>query len=116
VGRIRVSGRWMECSLVTLSVGSVPAWQLPCQGGATFGYDEMKARPTLTLPSGAPIHLAGPLAGHTGLMAAMASGRHTAEAALGRLGHRTRDEEPIPSAPEAEDGFLPTIAAHPKGR
>jgi sarcosine oxidase subunit alpha len=116
VSRIRVSGRWVECDLVTVSVGSVPAWQLPCQGGATFGYDEINARPTLTLPSGAPIHLAGPLAGHTGLMAAMASGRHAAEAALGRVGHPTSDEEPIRSDPEAEGVFLTPIRAHPKGR
>ena len=68
------------------------------------------------MPSSAAIQLAGSLAGHAGLNAASASGRHAAQAALHRLGLAASDQEAPRADYETEQAFLPPIAAHPKAR
>ncbi|WP_292150806.1 hypothetical protein, partial [Mesorhizobium sp.] len=78
--------RWIDCDLVAVSVGSVPAWQLPCHAGARVGYDDATARMTLSLPVGAAVRLAGAVAGKSRLQSAMADGRRAAREALERLG------------------------------
>jgi sarcosine oxidase subunit alpha len=70
----------------------------------------------LTLPPSAAVHLAGPLAGHAGLNAAIASGHRAAQIAVRRLGVAAAHGDILPADSETEEGFLPPIVAHPKGR
>jgi sarcosine oxidase subunit alpha len=116
VARVRVAGRWIDCDLVAVSAGTAPAWQLPCQAGATVGYDEATARMTLKVPQGTALHLAGSIAGTSGLEATMASGRRAARMALAGLGHGLADE-PLADDPEAaEPNLRNPVTGHPKKR
>ncbi|RWI17996.1 MAG: FAD-dependent oxidoreductase [Mesorhizobium sp.] len=115
VTRVRIGSRWIDCDLVAVSVGSVPAWQLPCHAGAIVGYDDATARMTLSLPVGAAVRLAGAVAGKSRLQSAMADGRRAAREALERLGHGDppdvqNEYEPEPAA------WAQPLAGNAKGR
>jgi sarcosine oxidase subunit alpha len=113
LARVRTGGRWVECDLLTVSVGQVPAWQLPCQAGAKVGYDTTIASMTLAIPKG-PVELAGGLAGCNEVETAIADGRRAAAAALSRLGHII---EPIATKPaDVRSGYVQPIVADAKGR
>ncbi|MBZ9894507.1 MULTISPECIES: 2Fe-2S iron-sulfur cluster-binding protein [unclassified Mesorhizobium] len=114
VRRVRVGSRWMDCDLVVMAVGSAPAWQVPCHAGAKVGYDEATARMTLTLPDGA-VHLAGAVAGRTGLSSAMADGRRAAHEALHGLGHSDLPNASSEFEPEAV-AWAQKLTGHEKGR
>jgi sarcosine oxidase subunit alpha len=115
LARVRVGGRWIECDLLAVSAGQVPAWQLPCQAGATVGYDAATGSMTLTLPK-APVHFAGSVAGDNDLRGAIAGGRRAAAAALSRLGKAVvEDRSPIRPTATSPVHVLP-IVADPKGR
>ncbi|MBX3568019.1 MAG: (2Fe-2S)-binding protein [Rhizobiaceae bacterium] len=62
LARVRVGRSWIDCDLLAVSAGEVPAWQLPCQAGGKVGYDTASAAMTLTMPD-APVRLAGGVAG-----------------------------------------------------
>lgn len=115
LARVRVGGRWIECDLLTASVGHAPAWQLPCQAGAKVGYDAGSGSMTLTAPNQS-VHLAGGVAGCDDPDAAIADGRRSAAAALAQLGHEVEQEKLIarPMAPTPR--YVQPIVAHPKGR
>ena len=115
LARVRVGGRWIECDLLAVSTGQVPAWQLPCQAGAKVGYDAATGSMTLSLPK-ASIHLAGSVTGDSELKSAIAGGRRAASAALSRPGHGAAPDA-IAAEPEAiHIAHVQPIVADPKGR
>ena len=115
LSRVRVGGSWIECDLLAVSAGQVPAWQLPCQAGARVGYDADSGSMTLTLPK-APIHLAGAVSRGSDLQGAIASGRQAAAAALSRLGQAVVEDR-IPNKPTITSRLhVEPIVANPKGR
>jgi sarcosine oxidase subunit alpha len=115
LARVRVGGRWIECNLLTVSAGQVPAWQLPCQAGAKVGYDATTGSMTLSLPK-APIHLAGSVAGDNDLIGAIAGGRRAAEAARSQLGQAAAPDA-VAAAPAAiHSALVQPIVADPRGR
>lgn len=113
LARVRVGGRWVECDLLTIAVGEVPAWQLPCQAGAKVGYDDVSGSMTLTLAQGS-VQLAGSVAGDHGLEGAVADGRRAAAMSLQRLGHAVAQDAVLgkPSCPV----HVQPILADAKGR
>jgi sarcosine oxidase subunit alpha len=40
ISKVKIRDEWITCDLLVVSVGQTPAWQLPCQAGASLGYDE----------------------------------------------------------------------------
>ncbi|TGS17086.1 FAD-dependent oxidoreductase [Mesorhizobium sp. M2E.F.Ca.ET.209.01.1.1] len=114
LARVRVGGSWIACDLLALSIGSAPAWQLPCQAGGKVGYDAAMQMMTITLPQGS-VHLAGAVTGADELEDAIASGRRAAAAALLRLGHAIAAEPPVTSK-SARPRYVQPIVADPKGR
>ncbi|SDA93822.1 2Fe-2S iron-sulfur cluster-binding protein [Mesorhizobium qingshengii] len=115
LARVRFDGRWIECDLLAVSAGQVPAWQLPCQAGAKVGYDAATGSMTLTRPK-APIYFAGSVAGDNDLRGAIAGGRRVAAAALSRLGQAVGEDSP-PTRPTATSPVhVQPIVANPKGR
>lgn len=115
LARVRVSGRWVECDLLTISVGEVSAWQLPCQAGAKVGYDDVSGSMTLTLAQG-PIQLAGSVAGDHGLEGAVAGGRRAAALALQRLGHAVVQDTVLGKVKPSCPVHVQSIIANAKGR
>lgn len=79
-GTVDGGGRVIDCDLVAMSTGYVPAYQLPCQSGARLGYDDAKAMFSL---DGLPgiVRLAGSVDGRYELDAVLADGRHVGAAA-----------------------------------
>ena len=114
VARVRIDDRWIECDLVAVSAGAVPAWQLPCQAGAKVGYDEKSAHMKLTMDHGAVL-LAGAVAGRSSLDAATADGRCAGLNALARLGRAVRSDTAAHDTSPEPVGWAQPIAADPKG-
>ncbi|RAZ77241.1 2Fe-2S iron-sulfur cluster-binding protein [Mesorhizobium atlanticum] len=115
LARVRVGGSWIACDLLAVSIGSAPAWQLPCQAGGKVGYDAATQTMTITLPKG-PVHLAGAVAGADDLEDAIADGQRAAAAALSRLGHAIADQPPAVAPKAARPRYAQPIVADPKGR
>lgn len=115
LARVRIGGRWVECDLLTISVGEVPAWQLPCQAGAKVGYDDVTGSMTLTLARGS-IQLAGSVAGDNGLEGAVAGARRAASIALQRLGHVVAQDAVLGTAKASCPAHVQPILANAKGR
>ncbi|MDX8495131.1 2Fe-2S iron-sulfur cluster-binding protein [Mesorhizobium sp. VK22B] len=115
LARVRVGGSWIDCDLLAVSVGQVPAWQLPCQAGGKVGYDAATGTMKLRLPTG-PVHLAGAVAGADDLQDAINSGRRAAGSALSRLGHAVVEEPPADGPKSAQPRYAQPIVADPKGR
>lgn len=115
LARVRIGGRWVECDLLTISVGEVPAWQLPCQAGAKVGYDEVTGSMTLTLAKGS-VQLAGSVAGDSGLEGAVAGGGRAAAVALQRLGHAVAQDTVLGKVKASCPVHVQPIFANAKGR
>ena len=113
---IRVAGRWINCDLLALSAGHMPAWQLPCQAGARLAFDDNGLEFRF---SGLPrsVHLAGSIAGHIADATVIADGQRAARDALRQLGLALPRAVELPL--DAERPFarwaLP-IEPHPRGR
>lgn len=115
LARVRIGGRWVECDLLTISVGEVPAWQLSCQAGAKVGYDDVTGSMTLTLAQGS-VQLAGSVAGDHGLEGAVAGGRRAAAIALQRLSHVVSQDAVLSKAKPSCPAHVQPILANAKGR
>jgi sarcosine oxidase, subunit alpha len=116
VTAIRVGPRWIDCDLVAVSAGHMPAWQLPCQAGAKLVYDNAHQEFHFTgLPPS--IHLAGSIAGHAGHETVIADGRRAAQAALRQMGTPASE---LAHSPEDADrrfaGWAMPLTADPRGR
>lgn len=108
-------GETVSCDLLCMSPGYMPAWQLPCQAGATLGYDEQRAAFTIgNLPAGFAI--AGAVNGATTFAAACRDGR----AAVARLGYSVSESQAaVAAADETEEEVANIdwhIFPHPKGK
>lgn len=112
---VRVGGRWVECDLLTISVGEVPAWQLPCQAGAKVGYDDVSGSMTLTLAQGS-VQLAGSVAGDHGLEGAVGGGRRAAAMSLQRLGHAVAQDAVLGKIKPSCPAHVHPILANARGR
>lgn len=113
---VRVGDDWIGCDLLAVSVGRMPAWQLPCQAGGRLAHDAASESFVLEMPdTGAPL-LAGSLGGAAALGAVIADGRRAAQVALARLGIDTPPAAPVadPEAPLANHPVATT--PHPSGR
>ena len=104
-------GATFSCDLICMSIGHMPAWQLPCQAGARLDYDEASAVFTIgNLPAG--LALAGATNGTTTLAAACQDGR----AAVERLGDEVADATGSAAAAQERVNADWHIFPHPRGR
>ncbi|MER9404092.1 2Fe-2S iron-sulfur cluster-binding protein [Mesorhizobium caraganae] len=115
LARVRIGGRWVECDLLTISVGEVPAWQLPCQAGANVGYDDVTGSMTLT-PAQGSVRLAGSVAGDHGLEGAVGGGRRAAAMSLQRLGHAVAQDAVLGKIKPSCPAHVQPILANARGR
>lgn len=104
----------LRCDTLCVSVGSVPAFLLPCQAGAKLSYDETKSRFRLQgNPTG--VMLAGAVNGVSAPELAAKDGRVAASRAIHELSNLHAElsadweEETLHNVPWA-------IAPHPKGK
>ena len=108
-------GATIECDLLCMSPGEMPAWQLPCQAGAQLKYDETHHTFSMgNLPRGFAV--AGALNNTTSLDAACADGRAAAvQLQLAPAPAGGEDADPAPGKEErinAEWHIFP----HPRGK
>ena len=115
VASVQVGGRWIDCDLVAVSAGHMPAWQLPCQAGAKLVCDDAGGMRFEGLPR--DITLAGSLAGHAAHDTVVADGRHAARIALRALGISSALPPPLPNddAKVFANWDMP-LAVDPRGR
>ncbi|NNC98973.1 MAG: FAD-dependent oxidoreductase [Gammaproteobacteria bacterium] len=115
-GRCAEQGQRIECDLVCMSVGYMPAYQLACQAGGQLSYDDDSGMFSLTdLPR--HFHIAGSVNGKWSLQAVTTDGEQIGRmAALHSLGKDV--EKPLsPEDPQAGKINFPwPIFAHPKGK
>lgn len=107
----------LDCAVLAMSGGFMPAYQLACQAGAVLSYDDEIAQFQLTkLPAG--MHLAGSVDSLFTLASVEASGRDAARRALRNLDLTTKisvNEDENLSCTEKVNHPWPFIK-HPKGR
>jgi sarcosine oxidase subunit alpha len=109
-----VPGRTIECDLLCLSGGFVPAAALACHAGARLTFDD--ARQTLAVidvPSG--MELAGSINGAAGIDDAISDGVAAGRAAAAALGLCEPDATPR-RMPESGPAWLCPIVEHPRGK
>ena len=116
-GRCAETGERLDCDLVCMSPGYMPAYQLPCQAGAVLGYDEERSSFSI---EGQPeiMHLAGSIANASDLEDAMAGGHRAAACALSRLGLGGGEGRDGKASADSEDSMNHPwpIFPHPKGK
>ena len=108
--------RWQPCDLVCVSVGAMPAYQLPLQAGARLDYDDTKAAFAIT---GTPDHLdvAGSAGGTAGLEGTLADGRRAGRRAARALGLEAGEDPPHPmDSGEPRTNHPWPIFPHPRGK
>lgn len=105
----------LDCGVLAMSAGFMPAYQLACQAGAVLGYDDETAQFQLSkLPAG--MHLAGSVDSIFSLAAVEASGRNAARQAMKNLdAELTTDEDENTTCTERVNHPWPFVK-HPKGR
>ncbi|MEH6499024.1 MAG: 2Fe-2S iron-sulfur cluster-binding protein [Pseudoalteromonas distincta] len=113
-GEVTSEALVVNCDLLCVSSGYMPAYQLLCQAGATLSYDDSQSAFRL---SGIPenLHIAGSVNGFADLDNILLDARLAAAAALARLGQNASVEtEKI--KPEPGNSFCWPIFAHPQGK
>ncbi|MEM1154555.1 MAG: 2Fe-2S iron-sulfur cluster-binding protein [Pseudomonadota bacterium] len=114
-GRGQVTGEstQIDCDLLCMSAGYMPAYQLLCQAGAKLSYLDQQAAFSIDgLPDN--LHIAGSVNGHYDLAAVMADGDYAAHAALHQM--RLSDAPAERSIGEDAVNFDWPIFAHPDGK
>ncbi|MCH1493092.1 MAG: 2Fe-2S iron-sulfur cluster-binding protein [Luminiphilus sp.] len=103
----------IECQLLAMSAGLMPAYQLACHGGAKLEYVDEKAAFALTqLPEG--MLLAGGVNSIHTLEAVCADGRNAGRQALRALSRPADDDEAVECALRVNHPW--PIFKHPRGR
>ncbi|GAA0520115.1 2Fe-2S iron-sulfur cluster-binding protein [Tatumella terrea] len=115
-GQVAPNGRRIECDLLCMSAGYMPAWQLPCQAGGKLSYDDASASFSLgDLP--ANMFTAGSINGWSGLEESVRDGMNASRMALQQLGFSHNLITPSPSEGEKPRINYPwPIFPHPKGK
>ena len=112
-GKVSDTSSLIECDLVCMSAGYMPAYQLLCQAGAKLSYDDDKAQFSLNnLP--AHLHIAGSVNAIHSLDDVMADGERAAQVALNNI-TCTRSEIAAVHC-DAKVNFEWPIFIHPKGK
>ncbi|WP_419813080.1 2Fe-2S iron-sulfur cluster-binding protein [Bacterioplanoides sp.] len=112
-GQVAEQGDIIDCDLLCMSAGYMPAYQLLCQAGAQLSYDDDSAQFSL---SGLPqhLHMAGSVNGIHQLDKVIADGARAAKQALLQLG--LSDEQPETIYCDQAVNFPWPIFSHPKGK
>ena len=112
-GQVAEQGDIIDCDLLCMSAGYMPAYQLLCQAGAQLSYDDDSAQFSL---SGLPqhLHMAGSVNGIHQLDKVIADGARAAKQALLQLG--LSDEQPETLVCDQAVNFPWPIFSHPKGK
>lgn len=113
--RVIVGGRGIDCDLLAVSVGHAPAWQLPAQAGAQIGYDDATHQLALARMRD-DVRLAGSIAGHADLRAAMSDGHRAGTEAAVALGLTEAADIPQPAPPDPVAQCALALTPHPDGR
>lgn len=112
-GRVEPDGETIECDVLCMSGGYMPAYQLLCQAGATLSYSDDHASFALAnLPE--HLHIAGSVNDNHDLDCVMADGQMAATKALQNLGFDGIDYESM-SCERVVNHPWP-IFPHPKGK
>jgi len=113
-GKVADRGETIDCDLLCMSAGFMPAYQLLCQAGAQLSYDDNQARFELRkLP--AHLMIAGSVNGVYTLDAVMNDGKRAALLALESLGKSTGTQVPEVQCQQKVNFEWP-IFKHPRGR
>ncbi len=113
-GKVADRGETIDCDLLCMSAGFMPAYQLLCQAGAQLSYDDDLARFEIRkLP--AHLLIAGSVNGVYSLEAVINDGKRAALQALQSLGKITDPELPKVHCPQKVNFEWP-IFKHPKSR
>ena len=113
-GEVAAATTSLECDLLCMTAGYMPAYQLACQAGARLAYDDDRAAFSLSqLP--AHLHMAGSANGYHALDQVLADGAAAAARALEGLG-RDAPQAPAPGEPTRCVNFPWPIFPHPKGK
>ncbi|KGD72078.2 aminomethyltransferase [Tatumella morbirosei] len=115
-GQVAQTGTRIDCDLLCMSAGYMPAWQLPCQAGGKLSYDDDSASFSLSdLP--ANMFTAGSINGWSTLEEAVRDGMNTSRMALQQLGfsHNLSSLPPLRGEKQRINHPWP-IFAHPKGK
>ncbi|MGP9823832.1 2Fe-2S iron-sulfur cluster-binding protein [Ectopseudomonas khazarica] len=113
-GEVASSGLRIDCDLLCMSAGYMPAYQLPCQAGGKLAYDDASAAFSLSgLPAG--LQVVGSVNGRNALDTLLADAGNGALRALQALG--LDSGQPLRAlAGEARVNFPWPIFPHPKGK
>lgn len=113
-GEVASSGLRIDCDLLCMSAGYMPAYQLPCQAGGKLAYDDASAAFSLSgLPAG--LQVVGSVNGRNVLDTLLADASNGALRALQALG--LESGQPLRElAGEARVNFPWPIFPHPKGK
>ncbi len=112
-GQVADTAELIDCDLLCMSAGFMPAYQILCQAGAKLSYDDAAAEFNL---SGLPAHLyiAGSVNGIYSLDAVLKDGEKAASEALNSLGLST---EPVADVNcDKKVNYDWPIFSHPKGK
>ena len=115
-GQVAQTGTRIDCDLLCMSAGYMPAWQLPCRAGGKLSYDDSSASFSLgDLP--ANMFTAGSINGWSTLEESVRDGMNASRMALQQLGFSHNLSNLPPSQGEKPRINHPwPIFAHPKGK
>jgi sarcosine oxidase subunit alpha len=110
------TGQWVECDLLSMSVGYTPAYQLPLQAGGQLAYDDSLAEFSITrLPS--QLRIAGSMNGMFDLESAIEDGERAGWQAAKSLGRDAGPEPTVRAKPTREPvNHSWPIFPHPRGK
>ncbi|MGB1237696.1 MAG: FAD-dependent oxidoreductase [Pseudomonadales bacterium] len=112
-GEVASTSRIIDCDLVCMSAGFMPAYQLLCQAGGQLSYNDEVAQFELSnLP--AHLHVAGSVNGIHALERVMDDGRRAAQLALNNLALRSGDIAAVSC--HSNHNYPWPIFSHPKGK
>ncbi len=113
-GEVADQGTTLDCDLLCMTAGYMPAYQLLCQAGGQLRYDDGAAEFTISnLPRG--LHIAGSVNGHHDLDRLREDATRAGAEALRALGREAPAVEPSSAEPRRVNHPWP-LFAHPRGK
>jgi sarcosine oxidase subunit alpha len=112
-GEVSSTAEIIECDLLCMSAGYMPAYPLICQAGGQLRYDDVAAEFSLSnIPE--HLHIAGSVNGLHTLSAVMSDGENAAISALNNLG--LSKELTVDVNCNSQPNYPWPIFSHPKGK